>query len=98
MLDSEEYGRSPRKSLDIEQMLDIRLPVTMVLGDKKLAVRDMLNLVPGSVLRLDRVAGENVDLVVNDKVIARGEVVVMNNHLGFRLVYLLNPEERLRNL
>jgi len=98
MLDSDEYGRSPRKSLDIEQMLDIRLPVAMVLGEKKLAVRDMLNLVPGSVLRIDRVAGENVDLVVNDKIIARGEVVVMNNHLGFRLVNLLNPEERLRNL
>jgi flagellar motor switch protein FliN/FliY len=96
--DNHNFSRSSRKALDMEQMQDLRLPIAMVLGKKKLTIREILNLAPGSVLILDRMAGENADLVVNNKNLAKGEVVVMNNHLGFRLVSLLTPDERLRNL
>jgi len=82
----------------MEQLQDLRFPMVMELGSTMVTVRELLNWQHGSVIELDRVAGENVDLQVNGKVMAKGEVVVMNNHLGFRLVTLLNPEERLKSL
>jgi len=93
-----EYVKSTRKSLDMEQLQDLRFPMIMVLGSRMATVRELLNWQEGSVLELDRVAGENVDLEINGKIMAKGEVVVMNRHLGFRLVTLLSPEERLKNL
>ncbi|MCL2101463.1 MAG: FliM/FliN family flagellar motor switch protein [Fibromonadales bacterium] len=93
-----EYVKSNRKSLDMEQLQDLRFPMIMVLGSSMVTIRDMLNWRKGSVIELDRVAGENVDLEINGKIMAKGEVVVMNNHLGFRLVTLLSPEERLKSL
>ncbi len=93
-----DYAKSNRKSLDMEQLQDLRFPMIMELGSTLVTVRDLLNWQKGSVIELDRVAGENVDLQINGKVMAKGEVVVMNNHLGFRLVTLLSPEERLKSL
>jgi flagellar motor switch protein FliN/FliY len=93
-----EYSKSTRKSLDMEALQDLRLPLVMELGASHVTVRTLLNWHRGSIIELDRVAGENVDLQINGKVLAKGEVVVMNNHLGFRLVTLLNPEERLKNI
>jgi len=93
-----EYRKSARKQLDIEQLQDIRFPACMVLGYANLSVRDLLDLQSGSIIPVDRVAGENVDLVINGKTLAKGEVVVMNNLLSFRLVTLLSPEERLKTI
>ena len=93
-----DYVKSNRKQLDMEQLQDLRFPMVMELGSTKVTIRELLNWQHGSVIELDRVAGENVDLQINGKVMAKGEVVVMNNHLGFRLVTLLNPEERLKSL
>ena len=93
-----DYVKSNRKSLDMEQLQDLRFPMVMVLGTSMITIRDLLNWQKHSVIELDRVAGENVDLEINGKVMAKGEVVVMNNHLGFRLVTLLSPEERLKSL
>jgi len=98
MAELREYRRSSRKSLDIEQLQDISFPASMILGYGKVCVRDLLDLQSGSIIPVDRVAGENVDLVVNGKTMAKGEVVVMNNLLSFRLVTLLNPEERLKTI
>ena len=93
-----EYRKSARKQLDIEQLQDIRFPACMVLGYAKISIHDLLDLQPGSIMAVDRVAGENVDLVINGKTLAKGEVVVMNNLLSFRLVTLLSPEERLKTI
>ena len=93
-----EYLRSTRKNLDMEQLGDIMLPIRMVLGQKKLTIKELLSLKEGSVLEITRLAGENIDLIVNNRLIAKGEVVVMNNHFGFRLVTLLSPEERLKQM
>ncbi len=70
----------------------------MILGTKSLTIRDLLNLKKGSIIQVPRTAGENVDLIVNDKTLAKGEVVVINGHFGFRLVLLLNPSERLKTM
>ena len=98
MADLREYRKSARKSLDIEQLQDIRFPACMVLGYANITVAELLDMQAGSIIPVDRVAGENVDLVVNGKTIAKGEVVVMNNVLSFRLVNLLSPEERLKTI
>ncbi|HSQ41517.1 MAG TPA: FliM/FliN family flagellar motor switch protein [Fibrobacteraceae bacterium] len=98
MSELREYRRSSRKQLDIDQLQDVHLPASMVLGYAHTTIHDLLDLQPGSILSVDRVAGENVDLVVNGKTIAKGEVVVMNNLLSFRLVNLLSPEERLKTI
>jgi flagellar motor switch protein FliN/FliY len=82
----------------MEQLGDIMLPIHMVLGQKKLTIKELLNLKEGSVLEITRLAGENIDLIVNNRLMAKGEVVVMNNHFGFRLVTLLSPEERLKQM
>ncbi|HNY31910.1 MAG TPA: FliM/FliN family flagellar motor switch protein [Fibrobacteria bacterium] len=91
-----QYRKSARRSLDLEQLQDIRVPVRLHLGGCKMAVDELLNLEIDQVIQLDRLAGEAVDVVVNRRHMAKGEVVVVNNHLAVRLISLLSPEERLK--
>jgi flagellar motor switch protein FliN/FliY len=91
-----EYQRSTRKNLDMEQMGDIALPCQMVLAKKQITIGDLLRFQEGMTIVLDRLAGENIDLFVNDRLMAKGEVVVTNNHFGFRVVTLLSSEERMK--
>ena len=91
-----QYRRSVRRSLDLDQLQDITVPVRLHLGGTRMTVDDLLNLQPDQVIQLDRLAGEAVDVVVNKRHMAKGEVVVVNNHLAVRLISLLSPEERLK--
>lgn len=91
-----QYRRSVRRSLDIDQLQDIQVPVRLHLGGTKLTVDELLNIEPDQVIQLERLAGEAVDVVVNHRQLAKGEVVVVNNHLAVRLISLLSPEERLK--
>ena len=91
-----QYRKSARRSLDLEQLQDIRVPVRLHLGGTKMPLDDLLKLEPDQVIQLDRLAGEAVDIVVNHRQMAKGEVVVVNNHLAVRLISLLSPEERLK--
>ena len=95
---STDYSVSNRKKLDIEQLQDVSLEIRLVLGRTKLKIRELLNLKPGHVVELDRLAGETVDIIVNQKVIAKGEVVVIDDNFGVRLINLLTPEERLKQI
>jgi len=83
---------------NIDMLLDIPLDVTIELGRSEMSIRKVLELGPGAIVELDRKASEPVDLLVNDKVVARGEVVVVDEFFGIRIVSLLTPEERLRQL
>lgn len=85
-----------RRSLDLEQLQDIEVPVHLVLGHAKLTLDELLNLEPDKIIELDRLAGEAVDVLVNGRCLAKGEVVVVNNHFAVRLITLLSPEERLK--
>ncbi len=90
---------APRKNGNgIEMLLDISLPVTVELGRTRMMVRDILHLAPGSILELDKLAGEPVDIMINDKSIARGEVVVIDESFGVRLTSIVTPSERVMNL
>ena len=92
------YRKSMRRSLDLEQLQDIRVPVSLVLGRARISLERLLNLEDGEIIELDRVAGEAVDVLINGRNVAKGEVVVVNNHFAVRLISLLSPEERLKLL
>jgi flagellar motor switch protein FliN/FliY len=83
---------------NIQMLLDINLNVTIELGRTRLSIRKILELGPGSIIELDRLAGEPVDLLVNDKVVAKGEVVVVDEYFGIRIISLVSPEERIKQL
>jgi flagellar motor switch protein FliN len=93
-----EYKRSTKKKLTMEQLQDITLPVSLELGHKLMRVKDLLELTPGRIVKLDRLAGEPVDLVINEKIMAKGEVAVIDENFAVRIVTLLSPEERLKLL
>ena len=85
-------------SKNIELLLDVDLPVSIELGRTKMSISDILGLGPGSVVELNKLAGEPVDLLVNNKVVAKGEVVVVDENFGLRITQLITPEERLKAL
>jgi flagellar motor switch protein FliN/FliY len=87
-----------REKQNIELLMDVDLPVSIELGRTKLSIADILALGPGSVVELDKLVGEPVDLLVNQKCVARGEVVVVEENFGLRITQLMPPEERIRNL
>ena len=87
---------APRENVDM--LLDIDLDVSIELGRSLLSIKRILELAPGSIVELDRMAGEPVDLLVNSKVVARGEVVVIDESFGIRIVSLVSPEERIKSL
>jgi flagellar motor switch protein FliN len=83
-------------SLDF--ILDIPLKVTVELGRTRMNIRDILSLSTGSVVELSKFAGEPLEVLVNDKLIARGEVVVVNEKFGIRLTDIISPVERIEQL
>lgn len=83
---------------NVDMLLDVPLNVTIELGRTRLSIRRILELGPGSIIELDRLAGEPVDLLVNDKIVARGEVVVVDEYFGIRILSLISPEERIKQL
>ncbi len=93
-----EYKKSNKKRLTIEQLQDVSLPVSLELGKKRMRVRELLALSRGSIVKLERLAGEPVDLVINGRAMAKGEVAVIDENFAVRLVTLLSPEERLKLL
>ncbi|MGB0646655.1 MAG: flagellar motor switch protein FliN [Bradymonadia bacterium] len=85
-------------SREIEFLYDVELELSVVLGDSQMLIRDLLQLKAGSVVELKKLAGESLDVVINDKVIARGEAVVVNEKFGIRLTEVVSPFERLQQL
>jgi len=84
------------KNLDL--ILDIPLTVTVELGRSKLLINDLLQLGQGSVIELTKLVGEPLEVLVNNKLVARGEVVVVNDKFGVRLTDIVSPLERVQSL
>jgi flagellar motor switch protein FliN/FliY len=78
----------------IDFLYDVKLEVSVVLGNTRMLIRDLLNLDVNSIVELNKLAGESLDVVVNDKIIARGEAVVINDKFGVRLTEVISPTER----
>ena len=75
-------------------LMDVPLKISVELGRTKLAVREVLDLQSGAVVELDRMAGDPVDVLVNDKLMARGEVVVVDDRFGIRITEILTPAKK----
>ncbi len=83
---------------DIDMIMDIPVRLTVELGRTKITIKQILQLAQGSVIELDGLAGEPMDVLVNGCLIAQGEVVVVNDKFGIRLTDIITPSERIRRL
>jgi flagellar motor switch protein FliN/FliY len=90
-ISAEEYAR-------LDSILDIPVTISMEVGRSKINIRNLLQLNQGSVVELDRVAGEPLDVLVNGTLIAHGEVVVVNDKFGIRLTDVISQTERIKKL
>ena len=93
-----ESSTSADSSVNMEFLLDIPLEVTVELGRTKMLINDMLKLGQGSVIELSKLAGESLEILANQKPIARGEVVVVNDKYGVRLTEVISAMERIEGL
>jgi len=85
-------------SRDIEFLLDIPVEITVQLGITRMLIKDLLQLGQGSVVELDKIAGEPMEILANNRLIAKGEVVVVNEKFGVRLTDIISTAERLTQL
>ena len=104
-LPMEEFGSVPRNNepvtLDgpnLDVILDIPVSISMEVGSTDINIRNLLQLNQGSVIELDRLAGEPLDVLVNGTLIAHGEVVVVNEKFGIRLTDVISPSERIKKM
>jgi len=91
-----EFATAPEASLDL--ILDIPLNISVELGRVQMQVKEVIEMGTGSIVELDRVAGEPVDVLVNGRAVARGEVVVIEDNFGVRITEIITPTERLKRL
>jgi flagellar motor switch protein FliN/FliY len=77
--------------------MDVQMSLTVELGRTKMYIKDILGLGEGSIIELDKLAGEPVDLLVNGKLIAKGEVVVIDENFGVRVTDIVSPTDRIKN-
>jgi len=96
--DFSKNGNKTETHNDIDFILDIPVQLTVELGRTKIAIKNLLQLAQGSVVELDGLAGEPMDVLVNGCLIAQGEVVVVNDKFGIRLTDIITPSERIRKL
>ncbi|HOV91508.1 MAG TPA: flagellar motor switch protein FliN [Candidatus Kapabacteria bacterium] len=82
----------------LELLLDLQLPVSIELGRTNMLIRDILQLGRGSVIEFDKLVSEPVDVIINGKKIAEGEVVVIDKHFGIRITQLIDREDRVKSL
>ncbi len=95
----EEGGKADEvKEANLDLILDIPLTVTVELGRSKMLINDLLQLGQGSVIELTKLVGDPLEVLVNDKLVARGEVVVVNEKFGVRLTDIVTPMERVKSL
>jgi flagellar motor switch protein FliN len=91
-----QLGENEAKNLDM--LLDIPLQVTVELGRTKRSIKEILELSTGSIIELDKLAGEPVDVLVNNKLVAKGEVVVIDENFGVRITDIISQKDRINNL
>lgn len=94
-LESLDGSGSTEPASPIDMIVDVSLNVRIELGRSKMAVEDILKLQAGSVVTLDKLAGDFVDVLVNDRLVARGEVLILNDNFCVRIAEIISPEERL---
>ena len=87
-------GQTAAAGGSIDMLMDVTLNVRIELGRTRMSVEDILNMQGGSVVTLERLAGDFVDVLVNERLVARGEVLILNDHFCVRIAEIVSPEER----
>ena len=95
ILGTNSESGAPRK---LDLLLDVPLDLSVELGRARMSIQDLLNMSPGSVIELDKIAGEPLDFLVNGRLVARGEAVVVNDKFGVRITDIVSPSERIARL
>ena len=93
-----EKGRGQKSIKDLDFLLDIPFVISVELGRTKIILNDLLQLGQGSVIELTKLAGEPLEILINNKLIARGEAVVVNEKFGVRITDIISPMERVKQL
>lgn len=94
----EELEEQAQEEMNLDFILDIPLELSVELGKTKMLVNDLLQLGQGSIIELNKLAGESLEVYINHKLIARGEVVVVNEKFGVRLTDVITPIDRVKSL
>ena len=98
----EEFDQHPglvdKKEHKIDMLLDLSLPISIELGKTSMMIKDILELERGSIIEFDKMASEPVDILINGKKMAEGEVVVIDKHFGIRISSLTEPADRIRSM
>ena len=97
-LDTSPELRSAKAGQHLDMVMDIPINLSLELGHTRMSIRELLRLTQGSVVKLDRPGGDPLDILVNGCLVARGEVVVINERFGVRITDIVSPEERIRRL
>ncbi|WP_018935564.1 flagellar motor switch protein FliN [Thioalkalivibrio sp. ALJ24] len=93
-----DSGQGDDQDVNLDMVLDVPVTISMEIGRTRIPIRNLLQLNQGSVVELERLAGEPLDVLVNGTLIAHGEVVVVNEKFGIRLTDVISPSERIRKL
>ncbi len=96
--EDEKHQEKPIEEINMDVILDVPVTIAMEIGRAQINIRNLLQLNQGSVVELDRFAGEPLDVLVNGTLIAHGEVVVVNDKFGIRLTEVISASERVRRL
>ncbi len=97
-MDESKAGNEEAQHRRLELLLDVPLDLSVELGRTRMTIQDLLGLGPGSVVELDKIAGEPLDILVNGRLVARGEAVVVNDKFGVRITDIVSPSERIARL
>lgn len=97
-MDPNDNSTNAEPSRRLDLLLDVPLDVSVELGRSRVSIQDLLALGPGSVVELDKIAGEPLDILVNDRLVARGEAVVVNDKFGVRITDIVSQSERIARL
>lgn len=93
-----EHSAEPNKQINPEVLQNISVTLSIEVGRAMIKIKDLMRLSQGSVVELDRIAGEPLDLLINNTVVAQGEVVLVNERYGIRLTRVVPASERMKNL
>ena len=97
-MDTNDSNGTSGEHRRLDLLMDVPLDVSVELGRARLTIQDLLGLGPGSVIELDKIAGEPLDILVNDRLVARGEAVVVNDKFGVRITDIVSQSERIARL
>ncbi|HPC67054.1 MAG TPA: flagellar motor switch protein FliN [Syntrophorhabdaceae bacterium] len=97
-IDNQQTDGARKVEMNFDNLLDIPIEISVEIGRTKMVIGELLSLSKGSTIELNKVAGEPVDIYVNEKLLGKGDMVVVNERLGVRITEIVTPKERVQKL